>query len=259
MISELSNLVEPSGFATLLFLLGMGFAIIRRTRRYSLPLAAASALVLLVFSNGLVATLLMSPLEYEYPALQDAARYRDVRTIVVLTGWAADDDNFPLSSKMNAASAFRVLEAANLHAARPDCRVLVSGSATAARIMRQQLLRLGIPDEAITIDIVPNGTAASAAGTRELLGDAPVFLVSSAGHMRRAMWAFLQHGIRPIAAPTDYLLPLSPWRASWTTSALHLQASDLAAHEYAGLAWYKFRTASSPFIMDGATRRIVSQ
>jgi len=244
MLNSLSHLVEPSGFATMLFLLGIACTITRRTRRYSLVLSAASALVLMVFSNGLVATLLMSPLEYEYPALRDPTRHPDVRTIVVLTGWAADDDFFPLSAKMNSSSAFRVLEAANLHAARPDCRVLVSGSVTAARIMHQQLQRLGIPNHALLIDAESKNTAASAARVRELLGEAPVFLVSSAGHMRRAMWTFQQQGIRPIAAPTDHLLPKSPRRASWTTSATHLQASDLAAHEYAGLAWYRIRNMS---------------
>jgi len=244
MVTVLSHLVEPSGFATMLFLLGVACTITRRTRRYSLALAAASGLVLLVFSNGLVAMLLMSSLEDDYPALHDPTRHPEVRSIVVLTGWAADDDFFPLSSRMNSSSAFRVLEAANLYAARPDCRVLVSGSVTAARIMRQQLQRLGIPDHALLIDDESRNTAASAARVRELLGDTPVFLVSSAGHMRRAMWTFQQQGILPIAAPTDHLVPRSTRRASWTTSAAHLQASDLAAHEYAGLAWYRLRNMS---------------
>jgi len=247
MVGSLSNLVEPSGFATALFLLGVACTVTRRTRRYSLALAAAAGLVLLVFSNGLVATLLMSPLEYEYPALHDPTRHPEVRAIVVLTGWAADDDVFPLSAKMNAASAFRVLEAANLYAARPDCRVLVSGSDIAARIMHQQLQRLGVPDQALLIDGESRNTAESAVRVREMLGDAPVFLVSSAGHMRRAMWTFQQQGVRPIAAPTDHLLPRNPWNASWTTSAGHLQASDLAAHEYVGLAWYRLRRLFSTF------------
>ena len=259
MVNSLSNLVEPSGLATALFLLGVACTVTRRTRRYSLALAAASGLVLLVFGNGLVATLLMSPLEYEYPALHDPTRHPEVRTIVVLTGWAADDGVFPLSAKMNATSAFRVLEAANLYAARPDCRVLVSGSDIAARIMHQQLQRLGVPDQALLIDSESGNTAASAARVRELLGDAPVFLVSSAGHMRRAMWTFQQRGVRPIAAPTDHLLPRSPWNASWTTSAPHLLASDLAAHEYAGLAWYRLRRLSSLFASEPAAGRSTSR
>lgn len=259
MVKSLSNLVEPSGFATVLFLLGIACTVTLRTRRHSLALAAASGLVLLVFSNGLVATLLMSPLEYEYPALQDPTRYPEVRTIVVLTGWAADDDVFPLSARMNSSSAFRVLEAANLYAARPDCRVLVTGSDVAARIMHRQLQRLGIPDQALLIDVESQNTAASAARVRKLLGDAPVFLVSSAGHMRRAMWTFQQQGVRPIAAPTDHLLPRSARNASWTTSATHLQASDLAAHEYVGLVWYRLRDSLSLLASDPTAGQTASQ
>jgi uncharacterized SAM-binding protein YcdF (DUF218 family) len=240
-ISLLSALAVPSGLATMLFLTGVAFALVPRSRKYSLPLAAAAAFLLLVFGNGVVATLLMSPLEYAYPALQEPQRHPDVHTIVVLTGWAADDDDFPLSAKMNAASAFRVLEAANLHAARPDCRVLVTGSDTAARVMARQLRALGVPDEDLVVDVMSNDTAESARQARRLLGPAPVFLVTSAGHMRRAAWSFEQQGLLPVAAPTDHLMPRSIRQASWTTSALHLQASDLALHEYLGLAWYRLR------------------
>jgi len=112
------------------------------------------------------------------------------------------------------------------------------------------LQQLGVPDQALLIDSESGSTAASAARVRELLGDAPVFLVSSAGHMRRAMWTFQQQGLRPIAAPTDHMLPRSPRNASWTTSALHLQASDLAAHEYVGLVWYRLRSSSSLLASD---------
>lgn len=241
MIGVVSALVVPSGIATLLFLAGIACAFTRRTRRYSWVLATGAAIVLLFFSNGLVATLLTSPLEYEYPALHHPEQYPEVRTIVVLTGWAADDDVFPLSAKMNSASAFRVLEAANLHALRPDCRVLVSGSATAAGVMGRQLQMLGVPEHDLIIDVMSKTTAESAVHVRNLLGSAPVFLVSSAGHMRRSMWALEQQGLRPVAAPTDYMLPGSMRQASWTTSPLHLQASDLAVHEYLGLAWYRLR------------------
>ena len=66
-----------------------------------------------------------------------------------------------------------------------------------------------------------------------------MFLVTFAGHMRRAVGVFRKKGVVTIPAPTDYMLPRSAWHASWTTSAVHLQASDLAVHEYLGIAWYR--------------------
>jgi len=66
-----------------------------------------------------------------------------------------------------------------------------------------------------------------------------VFLVTSAGHMRRAVGVFSKKGVVPIPAPTDYMLPRKARHASWTTNAVHLQASDIAVHEYLGIAWYR--------------------
>jgi uncharacterized SAM-binding protein YcdF (DUF218 family) len=57
--------------------------------------------------------------------------------------------------------------------------------------------------------------------------------------MRRAAGALTKRGVIPIPAPTDYRLPREPRNVSWTTSAAHLQASDLAVHEYIGIVWYR--------------------
>lgn len=223
----------------LVFALGLAALLLQRTRRLAwMPLAAAS-LAYLLFSNGLVATLLMSPLEHAYPPVRDARDHPDAAMIVLLTAYAADDPDMSLSGRLNSSSAFRVLEAANLHAARPELRILVTGSETGARIMEQQLLRLGVPAESLIVDGASPNTAGSAAMTRELAASGPVFLVTSAGHLTRADGAFRKLGIRTIPAPTDYWLPRSPLDASWTPSSLHLQASDLAVHEYLAIAWYR--------------------
>lgn len=239
MIGLLQAALLPSGFATLLFLAGLAAMLWHRSRRIAWPLLASAAAVLLVFSNGLVATSLLSPLEYAYSALKDPRLHPEASVIVVLTGYAANDEDMPLSARMNATSAFRVLEAANLKSSRPDCHIVVSGSATAARIMGLQLRTLGVPAADLTIDVMSNNTAASAENTKSIVGGRPVFLVTSAGHMRRAIGVFRRHGMTPIPAPTDHQLPRNALHASWTTSPLHLQASDLAVHEYIGLAWYR--------------------
>jgi uncharacterized SAM-binding protein YcdF (DUF218 family) len=132
-----------------------------------------------------------------------------------------------------------VLEAANLWAARPDCVVVVSGAATAADIMARQLRSLGIPDRSLLVDGDSDSTAESAVYLSRLAGDRSLFLVTSAGHMRRAVGVFRKRGMDPIPAPTDYQLPRLARHASWTTSATHLQASDFAVHEYVAIAWYR--------------------
>lgn len=239
MIGHILNAFVPSGFATAVFLAGLTAFFFRRTRSLAVPLVAAAAAVFLVFSNGLVASLISSPLEYWYPAMRDPRGHPEAKVIVVLTGYAADDADMSLSGKMNASSAFRVLEASNLWAARPDCIVVVSGYSTTADIMALQLRLLGIPDRALRVDGDSNSTAQSAENMGKLLGDRSLFLVTSAGHMRRAVGVFRKIGMNPIPAPTDYQLPRLAGHASWTTSPRHLQASDFAVHEYVALAWYR--------------------
>ena len=239
MIALLEYALLPSGFVTLLFLAGLAAVLPSRTRHLALPLMGTSATLFMIFSNGLVATWLISPLEYEYPALKDPGQYPAVRTIVVLTGYAADGECLPLSGAMNASSAFRVLEAANLKAGCQDCRVVVSGSPVAASVMGRQLRMLGTPEQLLTIDKSSKNTAASAERVKSLTVDRHVFLVTSAGHMRRAIGVFRKNVLMPVAAPTDYQLSKRVGNASWVTSPAHLQASDLAVHEYIGVAWYR--------------------
>ncbi len=141
-------MLVPSGFATLLFLAGLATVLFRRTRRIAQLLLAASAAVFLIFSNGLIATLLLSPTGVRIPCpVCGPARYPDAKAIVVLTAYAADDPLLPLSGKMNGSAAFRVLEAANLRSARPDCRVIVSGSKDRRHESWDEQLRvLGVPE-----------------------------------------------------------------------------------------------------------------
>lgn len=236
---QLNDLIEPSGLGALLFLAGATSTLVRRSRPWAFPLFAASAAVFSVFSSGLAVALLMGPLEDPYPALRDPHQHPQARVIAVLTGFAIDDPEMPLSARMNASSSFRVLEAANLWSLRPDCTVVVTGSSPAAQLMAQQLLLLGIPGNLVKIDGDADNTAGSARYLKQIAGGRPVFLVTSAGHMRRALGTFRKAGMLPIPAPTDYRLPRSTPIDHWGTSPSHLQASDLAVHEYLGFAWYR--------------------
>jgi uncharacterized SAM-binding protein YcdF (DUF218 family) len=238
-MSILREIVLPSGIVTALIVLGFVALLFRRWRaRAWIPLAGAGV-VYLLFSNGLVATLLLAPLEYEHPALHDPAQYPDVDLIVVLTAYGAEDPDMPFSSLLNGSSAFRVIEAANLHVRRPKARILVSGGNPVASIMAGQLQRFGVPPASISIDSDSQDTSQSAAHVGSVATGESVFLVTSAGHMSRAMATFRRHGVDAIPAPTDYQLPRDPRRASWTQSSNHLHMSDLAMHEYLGRLWYR--------------------
>lgn len=239
MFRFLEILVIPSGLGFVLFVLGALALLLPRTRRLAQPLLLGSVGVLVLFSFGPVATLLLAPLEYEHPAMTEPERHPEVRTIVLLTAYASDDPVMPLSSRMNSSSAFRVLETASLAERRPDCGIIVSGNPVAAGVMSEQLKAMGIAAGRITLETASRNTAGSAVNLATMVGRDPVFLVTSAGHMRRALAVFTHNGIRAIPVPADHQLPSQVSKAEWTVSPFNLSASDLAMHEYVGLLWYR--------------------
>jgi uncharacterized SAM-binding protein YcdF (DUF218 family) len=238
MIDILKALVLPSNICFLLIVAGVLLSLLARTRKAALLCLTSAGVLLMVFASGKTATLLMSPLEYAYPRVAD---HGAARAIVVLSAYAADDPLMPLSSRPNPSGLYRVVEAFHLWQQCRDCRVLMTGSSPTTEVMAQLLVSLGVPHSQVQVDNAAANTAASATNVRRLLGDTSFFLVTSAGHMSRAMAVFTKSGMQPLPAPTDYQLPKAVAHADWRLSAFHLQCSDLAIHEYIGLWWYRLR------------------
>lgn len=238
----MNALLTASGFAYLLFVLGMLARLKANWRHASWGLLAASGAVLLIASSGMVASALLGPLEYEYPAIHDARSMPNVKHIVVLTGYAADDKDMPLTGRLHFASAFRVMMALQLKRGCPGCEVIVSGHPVTAKVMGESLVALGLPPQQLKLETDSKTTGASATNLQRLVRE-PFFLVTSAGHMARSMAAMKRVGLAPIPAPTDYQTP-KDWRhAELRPSAQSLFASDLAIHEYIGLLWYRLKGA----------------
>jgi uncharacterized SAM-binding protein YcdF (DUF218 family) len=194
---------------------------------------------MLVFSSGKMAAALLSPLEYSQPALFTATAHPHVTKIVVLTGWAADDRLMPLSGRLNASSAYRILMAMELYRDCPRCDIIISGAEVTTRIMAEVVAKLGVPDSQIIREDKSGSTAESAANLQALLGTEPFFLVTSAGHMPRSLGVLNKQGLVAIPAPTEQQQPKNWRHALLQPSPQSLYGSDLAAHEYIGIAWYR--------------------
>ncbi len=234
----ITSLFQPSGFAYLLLLLALSLAFFKSLRRYSFFIFTFSAVIFLIFSTGTMASLLLSPLEYRYPILDDTRLYPDINRIVVLTGGAEDDHNMPLSSRVNTASAYRLLETQNIYR-QCNCTIYLSGGEIAVKVMAEILLTMGIAEDKLIQDSKALHTYHSAENLSEVLKTESFYLITSAGHMPRAMGVFQKQGLNPVAVPTEFQMPEDFSRASLQLSPLHLYWSDLAVHEYAGIVWYK--------------------
>jgi uncharacterized SAM-binding protein YcdF (DUF218 family) len=238
---RLSHLLTASGIVYLLAALGLLALTWPRARRLGCWLLGGAAGTLLLFSSGRVAAALMAPLEYAYPAVHSAQDFPGVDRIVVLTGYAADDPEMPLTGRLHYSSAQRVTMTLQLARSCVGCRVIVSGEKTTAHVMAEVLIALGLPAERLELEDVSRTTAESARELRARLLGRKFFLVTSAGHMTRAMAVVRKAGLDAIAVPTDHQLP-----RRWTTAELRpspesLRASDLAIHEYLGRLWYRIR------------------
>ena len=239
MTEMLKNLLLPSHLAALLIALGAItylFPAVRSRGRFLFVLGAA---LFVIFSTGLVATFLIRPLEYRYPAVIHPESFTDVEAIVVLTAYAVDDLSLSVNSRASSSVAFRVLEVARLFRESSAARVVVSGESLAAAVMSEMLIDIGVPASAVIVDGGANHTFDSAKRLVEQLSGQRFFLVSSAGHLPRAIGVFRKEGLIPIAAPTDYQLSRRVGPGFLAISPLHLQASDLAINEYAGLLFYR--------------------
>jgi uncharacterized SAM-binding protein YcdF (DUF218 family) len=232
----------PSQIVLGFFIMGVIAWCIPRLRTWSTALFASALLIGIVFSSNKVAQTLLQPLERAYPAwtAEHAAMARP-EVIVILTAWSGKDPTLLPGMLLNDSSAFRVMTAAELWRLHSSARILISGLPRVADDMAESLVALGVPREAIDTERQSSNTRDSAVNCARLVAGRRFALVTSAGHMRRAMGLFARQGAEPIPVPTDYRLPGTWGGLAWLPSPRGLAASDLAIHEYLGLAWYRVR------------------
>jgi uncharacterized SAM-binding protein YcdF (DUF218 family) len=232
-MQTLATFLMPSGLAYLLFAAGLLTRVVPFARRASWTLLALGAAITLLFSSGRMAAALNSPL--------DARARPEARYIVVLGARAADDPDMPVTGRLNASAAYRVLMALELHRQRPELPVIVSGTEVTTRVMADSLIAAGMPRTQVVLEGRSQVTADSAVNLRPWVGDSPFFLVTSAGHLPRAMASLERQGLAPVAVPTDHKQPRIWSHGSLAPSPDSLSHSDLAFHEYLGRIWYAIR------------------
>lgn len=151
------------------------------------------------------------------------------------------------------AAADRVWHGARIFHAGRAPRVLVSGgnlpwlggAQSEAAAMRDFLLDLGVPADAVWLEERSRNTRENALYTAEMLearGIGPVLLVTSALHMPRALATFRAAGVDAIPAPTDFeVKPRPRVFLDWLPDAEALAASTRALKEYLGFWVYGWR------------------
>jgi len=110
-------------------------------------------------------------------------------------------------------------------------------------IMRDWLIRLGVPVERVRVETTANTTCESALRLAPILlkdGIRNIILVTSALHMPRAMFCFSGLDIEVTPAPCAYLGKRGPYDLlSFLPRANILAISSDALWEYLGMLWYR--------------------
>ena len=233
-------LLLPSNLITLSAILGLVLFGPRFTRKWGGALCIVAFSGYLIFGAGPVAFWLLGNLECQISAASAAER-EGVQTVVVLAAYGESDLSIPLSSRVNSETAFRLLEAISIFRGAPHSMVIVSGGGEVPAIMHDVLVSAGIPSGQLQVDRNSFSTFESARHLSAMLGKSPFLLVTSAGHMPRAIGVFRKVGTAPLAAPTHYLAKRNWLAIQYLPSPVHLVYSDLAISEYAALGWYSLR------------------
>ncbi len=213
---------------------------VRKTRAWGVRVSLCALLTYLVIASGPVAFLLLGGLEYRIEAAADVDR-KGANVIVVLAGYAEPDGDIPASSRVNSGTAYRLLETMSLFATAPDAHIVVSGGGVAPSAMQAVLVSAGIPPRQVVVDCDSDNTFESAMHLFPTLGTSPFLLVTSAGHMPRAVGVFRKAGMTPLPVPTHFMTKKNWLAIQYFPSPQHLVYSDLAVSEYAAIMWYTMK------------------
>lgn len=245
-LSTLEFFATPSHIIALLLGLGVITVFLKKLRSLSIWLFVCSTLLLFLFGSGPFAYYLLGNLEFRFPALPSLSTHNQIKSIVILSGYSVPYNFYPISSQVNDSTLFRLTEAVRLWREKPSSRLFLAGQSETTSAMKTLLIALGIPEKSIVTAFPSRNTEENVESLKSVLTKQPFVLVTSAGHMPRAVMLFHKAGFRPIPAPTEFYSSPEIWKGKLFPTPFHLKCSDLAIHEHLALLYYRIKGYESP-------------
>lgn len=231
-------------------LLGLGLILLWFTRRQKAGkiLVTIGTALLLLLGNSQISAIFLRTLEGRYHPIElsslPAAGKESITYIAVLGSGYSPDPRIDLDSRLSEDGLVRLVEGVRLCRKLAGCRLILSGGPPAqAETMGKIALSLGIKREDIILEEHSRDTEQEAQFIKPTVGATPFLLVTSASHMPRAVDLFASLGMKPIAAPTDYLAKPS---AALIPDEVYpgprgLYEITRTVYEYLGIEWEKLR------------------
>ena len=221
-----------------------------RWRRCSGVLFGLAVLLLVATGCGLLPTWLLARLQSDVAV--DAPIVWGQRNAIVLLGAGTVRVGNAGTVEASLFAYGRISKAAMLYRAcrqaPRECKVEVSGGdarglgQSEAAIYALDLQRLGVDPADLLLEPRSMNTWQNAQFSGALLkayGADRVLLVSSGFHLRRGMLYFSHFGIHATPVRADYVSGV----ASWKPLSYNFTMADMALHEYAGIARYRWYNA----------------
>ncbi len=238
----------PSTIMFLCMFLGFLLWPLRRKRRIARNFFFTALFLYLTFGTAPGSNFLLWWLERPFHAVKiTEVQKLPVNTLVVLMGGVRPVDSpFP-DERLKVASRLRLLTAWQY--ARKDTkinRLVVVGAGNGypslygeTSLADDWLNQLGLPKR-VKLVIVSNtyDTKQNIVAIHNLLKTERFGLVTSASHMRRALYFAREFGLNPYPLPCDFIHRSCNWSVKhlWPDPSCLIN-SDLAVHEYLGLTW----------------------
>ncbi len=240
----ITPLFYPLTLCLILMAAGLFLLWFTRRQRGGRILVTLGVVMLAAVTSAPVSERILGPMERSFPpfrAFQDSAQW-----IVVLGGGHTSDPALPVTCQISPESLQRLTEAIRIYRSRPGAKLILSGGgafdpASEAEIFYQTARAIGIPSRDLVLSARARDTEEEARCIREMVGNDPLILVTSASHMPRAVALFRRQGMNPIPAPAAHLVKRGPGAVpeDFYPSAVALLRVQTAIHEHLGMSWLK--------------------
>ncbi len=250
----IKNYLVPGSISFFIIALALGVALLYggdRLKRLGRAWLTFLAVLYWALSTWVVADALAAGLIGGYRPLATQADAKGATTIVVLSvGSTAYSVNGQEVPELGKDSAFNVLEASRVYRLLDKPLVVASGGAgdpatpraADSEMMRDSLVKLGVPADRILLESKSQNTREQATFTAELLkkrGVKTIVLVTAPEHMSRAASTFVALGLTVVPSISAFKAPeRGPLWERLRPSRGALLQSDWAVYEYLARAYY---------------------
>ncbi|MDN3698100.1 envelope biogenesis factor ElyC [Vibrio clamense] len=241
-----SSLLMPLPAMLILGFLGLLLIMFTARRKTGSLIILFSLCGIFLISFQPVSTRLLMPMEREFSGFLPVDESIDY--VMVLGSGHVVDSDIPPTSELSRTALMRLNEGIRIMRLYPGSKLILSGYAggsefSNARMMAKVALALGVAKPDIILLETAKDTWEEARQAAAFVRVKKMVLVTSASHMKRALYEFNQAGITPFPAPTNYLAYDNinqPWE-KYAPKAKYLEQTERYWHETMGQLWQKAR------------------